>query len=466
MLEMLAVRNPRTGRADDPIPIIPSAELRETGERLRDAQPAWEAMGVQRRADALGDFAAALERDRDAVIAALVADTGRHTESVLEVDAVLASLERWRQLAVELLDEEAPRLTALPTIAVRQGWQAYPLVGVISPWNFPLLLGLIDAIPALLAGSAVMVKPSEITPRFVAPLQRLVPPSVPLTVVVGGPETGAKLIDCVDAVCFTGSVPTGHAVAAAAAARLIPAYLELGGKDPAIVMASADIDHAAAALLWGSTANAGQSCLSIERIYVDRAVFEPFVERLVANARDVPLAYPEPTDGVIGPIIAERQIGVIADHLEDAGRKGAVTHCGGALEQLGGGTYVRPSVLTRVDHTMRVMTRETFGPLMPVMPFASTDEAVALANSTQYGLSGAVFAGSDAEALAVARRVEAGAISINDAALTAVMHEGEKQAFRHSGLGGSRMGPASLRRFLRRRAYLVKSGTAPDPWWY
>jgi len=463
---LLTLRNPRTGRPDGTLAATSASELNATVTRLREQQAAWERVGVRRRADALGDFAAALRAGRDTLVDALVADTGRYAESVLEVDAVAASTDRWRGLAVELLADEPSRATAIPTITVRQGWQPYPVVGVLSPWNFPLLLAAIDAIPALLAGSAVVVKPSEITPRFIAPLQAIVGPDVPLAFVVGGPQTGEELVGGVDAMCFTGSIATGHAVAAAAAARLIPAFLELGGKDPAVVLASADVEHATSALLWGSTANAGQSCLSIERIYVDRSVFDDVVERLVQKARAVGLAYPEPTDGAIGPIIAERQIGVIADHLDDARAKGAAIRCGGAFEYLGGGAYLRPTVLTAVDHSMKVMTYETFGPLMPVMPFDSIDEAVKLANATEYGLSASVFAGTDDEALAVARRIEAGAVSINDAALTAVMHEGEKHAFKHSGLGGSRMGPASLRRFLRRRAFLVKSGTAPDPWWY
>ena len=344
------------------------------------------------------------------------------------------------------------------------------MVGVISPWNFPLLLSTIDTIPALLAGCAVIVKPSEIAPRFIQPLMETIA-SVPklrdvLAYVEGAGDTGAALIEGVDLVCFTGSVATGRKVAEAAARRFIPTFLELGGKDPAIALASADLELATSAILWGSVVSTGQSCLSIERVYVAESIFDNFVEKLVEKAQRIPLAYPYLEDGEIGPIIAERQADIIAEHLSDAVEKGAFVHCGGLIEELDGGLWCRPTVLTHVNHSMKVMTEETFGPIMPVMPFSTVEEAIALANDTIYGLSAAVFAGSQAEALEVARHIDAGAININDAGLTAIMHEAEKNAFKFSGMGGSRMGAAALKRFMRKKAFLIKTGSFPDPWWF
>jgi aldehyde dehydrogenase (NAD+) len=341
---------------------------------------------------------------------------------------------------------------------------------VISPWNFPLLLGLIDAVPALAAGCAVLVKPSEVTPRFIAPLMRTVR-AVPelaevLCVVEGAGDIGEALVGLVDAICFTGSVPTGRAVGAAAARAFIPAFLELGGKDAAIVLADADLDRATSAVVWGGTANAGQACQSIERIYVDTSVFNVFVAQLVTKARRLRLAWPRPEDGEIGPLIDADQAQVIQRHLQDAAAKGAVALCGGELLRHGGGWWCPPTVLTGVDHSMAVMTEETFGPVLPVMPFTDIDEAIRLANDTCYGLSAAVLAGTVDDALAVARRLEAGAVSINDAALTAIVRDGEKHSFKASGLGGSRLGPASLRRFVRRQAFLINHGRGADPWWY
>jgi acyl-CoA reductase-like NAD-dependent aldehyde dehydrogenase len=461
----IQVRNPRTGGYDYAFDPPDEGALDALVARLRAAQPSWQDAGPERRAETMMAWRGAIEAARERITDALVRDTGRLTESSLEVNVVTAGLERWAKLGPELLLEEPARAATIPTVQVSQGMRPYPLVGVISPWNFPLLLATIDAIPALAAGCAVIVKPSEVAPRFIEAIAPTIPDELPLAFIAGDGNTGRALIDRVDLVCFTGSVETGRLVAAHAAARFIPAFLELGGKDPAVVLASADIQRASSAILWGGTANAGQSCQSIERVYVARAIHDAFVELLVEKARAVTLAVPEPSDGMLGPIIALDQVAIIGDHLADARDKGATIHCGGALEEHGGGTYLRPTVLTGVDHSMRVMTDETFGPLLPVMPFDEVGEAVRLANATRYGLSAAVFGDPD-EALAVGRRIDAGGISINDAALTALVHDGEKNSFKASGLGGSRMGPAALRRFGRRQAYLSADPSAPDPWWY
>lgn len=469
MSEPIAVRNPRTGEVDDWITPPTIDDLAAQCDRLRQAQTNWQQGGLADRIAALQQWQQAVQSNRNELIQALVADTGRLSVSVLEVDSFLGSLDRWCKLAPDLLQGEE-RNTAIPFIRLQQTAVPYPLVGVISPWNFPLLLSTIDTIPALLAGCAVVVKPSEIAPRFMEPLMQTIA-AVPalqavLTYVPGAGATGANLIEQVDLICFTGSVATGRQVAVAAAQRFIPAFLELGGKDPAIVLESADLELATSAILWGSVVNTGQSCLSIERIYVADSVFDLFVDQLVTKAKALKLAYPTVNDGQIGPIIAERQATIITEHLQDAIAKGAIVHCGGEVEVLEGGLWCRPTVLTHVNHSMKVMTEETFAPIMPVMPFSTVEEAIDLANDTIYGLSAAVFAGSEAEAIAIAEQLNAGAISINDAALTAIMHEAEKNAFKFSGMGGSRMGAAALKRFMRKQALLIKTQAIIDPWWF
>ncbi|MCA1994130.1 MAG: aldehyde dehydrogenase family protein [Coleofasciculus sp. S288] len=466
----LNVRNPRTGNVDYWITPPTSEQLAAECTRLREAQIAWQQGGLEQRIEALQQWKQAILSQKDEITNALVTDTGRLSVSILEIDSFISSIDRWCRLAPGLLAKEDEKVTVIPVIRLRQECVPYPLVGVISPWNFPLLLSTIDTIPALLAGCAVIVKPSEIAPRFIQPLVKTLA-SVPklrdvLTYVEGAGETGEALIEGVDLVCFTGSVATGRKVAEVAARRFIPAFLELGGKDPAIVLESADLELATSALLWGSVVNTGQSCLSIERIYVSQSIFETFIEKLVNKAQRLQLAYPSVENGEIGPIIAQRQADIIAEHLQDAVAKGAVVHCGGKVEELDGGLWCRPTVLSQVNHSMKVMTEETFGPIMPVMLFSMIEDAIALANDTIYGLSAAVFAGEQAEALDVASRIDAGAISINDAGLTALIHEGEKNAFKLSGMGGSRMGAAALKRFMRKKAFLVKTGAVPDPWWF
>jgi succinate-semialdehyde dehydrogenase/glutarate-semialdehyde dehydrogenase len=453
------VRDPLTGAVVRPLAPLRGADLREISIDLRARATAWRAAD---RTQVLRRFAADLAAD-ETVLAALAADTGRHTESVMEHRAVVGMIERWAGLWPDSQRMPQARPSSLPAVTVAGGLVPYELVGVISPWNLPLLLALIDAVPALAAGCTVLVKPSEVTPRFVDPLMRLVPPELPLRLIEGDGSTGAELIDLVDAVVFTGSVPTGRHVAQAAARAFIPAFLELGGKDAAIVLAGADLDRASSAILWGGTVNAGQSCQSIERIYVERPVYAEFVDLLVAKARRTGLTF---EGGPIGPLIDPAQAEVVAAHLADALAGGAAARTGGAVERHDGGRWCRPTVLTGVDHSMRVMTEETFGPILPVMPVSGPDEAVTMANDSIYGLSAAVFAATEEAALAVAGRLEVGAVSINDAALTALVHDGEKNSFKLSGMGGSRMGAASINRFVRRTAHLINRSTAPDPWWH
>ncbi len=469
MSQPIEIRNPRTGKYDYVIVPPPEKLLVQQCNRLRRAQQNWFDLGLNARIDALLKLKDTIYSTQDVLIEALTIDTGRLRESKLEVDSFFSSIERWCRLSSKLL-QDTEKGTSIPFVNLQQTAVPYSLVGVISPWNFPLLLSTIDAIPALLAGCAVIVKPSELTPRFMAPLMNAIS-NVPhlrdiLTFIEGDGKTGANLVDNVDLICFTGSVETGQQVAIAAARRFIPAFLELGGKDPAIVLESADIELATSAILWGSVVNSGQSCLSIERIYVDKNTYEDFYHKLVAKAHKINLAYPTLESGEIGPIISEKQAAIINEHLQDAVEKGAVIHCGGEVEKIGGGWWCQPTIITEVNHDMKLMNEETFAPIMPIMSFSTVQEAIELANDTYYGLSAAVFAESREEALEIARQIDAGAISINDAGLTSMMHEAEKNAFKFSGLGASRMGASALTRFIRKKAFLIKTNDDYDPWWF
>jgi len=326
------------------------------------------------------------------------------------------------------------------------------------------MLRSIDAIPALLAGCATIIKPSEVTPRFIEPMLESIK-DVPeldkvLNYVAGGGETGQHIIDNVDIVCFTGSVPTGRKVAESSARNFIPAFLELGGKDPVIVTKSADLDRATDAVLRGSVHATGQICFSIERVYVDRSIHDAFVDQLVEKSEELALNDEGIRTGNLGPLIYEKQAEIIDRQLEDAQKKGAIIRTGGKSEAINGGKYVRPTVVTDVTHEMSLMKDETFGPVMPVMAFSSTEEAVQLANDTEFGLSAAVIAGDELEAMEIGRKINAGGVSLMDTTLTgAILRDAEKTSFNLSGMGGSRMGNASILRFFRKKALIVN----PDP---
>jgi len=461
-METIRVRNPRNGRFDYEFPVPEPEALARRATGLRAGQRDWAARPVEHRIEVLQRWKVQLLAHRAAIVAALATDTGRHLLAQAEFGGTVAAIDRWCAQAPALLQGEEARSQVQPSITYCTQLVPYALVGVISPWNFPLTLSLIDAIPALLAGCAVLVKPSEVTPRFVEPLVQSLA-GVPelaavLELVPGDGRAGAALVGIVDAVCFTGSVKTGRLVARAAAGHFIPAFLELGGKDPVIVTATADVELATDVVLRASVLATGQACQSLERVYVQEGVYERFVSRLVEKASAVPINYPDPHAGVIGPLIFDRQADVIADQIDDAVRRGARVLCGGLVEIHDGGRWVRPTVVVDVDHGMQLMTEETFGPVMPVMKFRTVDQAVALANDSVYGLSAAVIAGTLAEAEAIARRIEAGAVSLNDGSLTSVMHEAEKHSFKCSGLGGSRMGAAGLTRFFRRKAIIRQTG--------
>jgi len=453
------VRNPRTGRADYEIKPLGSTEVAAHCAALRTAQSGWLALGLEGRIAVLNAFADAVASKGKALTDALVLDTGRSFISAMEVQSIAGSIKRWVNITRGVVPTPKRQSQALPFISFQSELQPYALVGVISPWNFPLTLSIIDALPALLAGCCVIIKPSEVTPRFAKPLRKIIA-QIPalaevLDIIDGDGETGAAVVDHVDSICFTGSVPTGRMVGERAAKNLIPAFLELGGKDPAIVLESADIERATTALLRGSILNAGQACQSVERIYVARPVFDEFINKLVQKAQKITLNTPNPSSGHLGPIIFEKQAAIIEAQINDAVEKGAAILTGGVIENHGGGLWCKPTIITGVTDDMTIMQQETFGPLLPVIAFDTVEEAVKRANNSDFGLSASVFAGSAEEAITVGRMIEAGGISINDASLTSLMYEAEKDSFKQSGLGASRMGLSGYLRFFRKQAFMV-----------
>ena len=462
MSDTLKVRNPRTGELDYELSVATSDEISQLAGRLRAHQPAWRDVGVDARIAVLQRWQAALRDNADAIVEALSVDTGRHALAHGELDSLLRSIYRWCEQAPALMRQQERPAAAMPDVGIRQQYEPYPLLGAISPWNFPLLLSFIDAVPALLAGCAVIIKPSEVTPRFAAPVSDAIA-AVPelhrvLRFVSGDGRSGAALIEHVDVVAFTGSVATGKVVAKAAAEAFIPAFLELGGKDPVVLLQGTDLERAATAILRASVAATGQACQSLERIYVHESQHDEFVTLLSEKAAAVELSYPDAHKGIVGPLIFARQAEIITHHLQDAYDKGAVAHTGGEVEDHDGGMFIAPTVLSNVDHSMKVMTEETFGPVMPVMRFSTEQEAIALANDSHYGLSGAVFGASEEDALRVANQLNVGGVSVNDAGMTTMIFEACKSAFNYSGMGPSRMGPTGLTRFFRQKALYINRG--------
>ncbi|MFY8024794.1 MAG: aldehyde dehydrogenase family protein [Sediminibacterium sp.] len=439
----MRVRNPRTGAYDYEIPDCTTAQIVKCCKKLRSGQDAWLRMGISNRIAVLQEWKKSIIANRELLIGALASDTGRKWETTAEVDWVIDAIDKWCTTANHFY-KESPN------------WIPFQLVTIISPWNFPLALSMMDTLPALLSGAAVFVKPSEITPRFIEVMNKTIL-AVPglhqvLLFTPGDAAIGALMVDQADLVCFIGSVNTAKKIALAASKKLTPVLMEIGAKDPAIVLAGANLELAANAIIKGSTANAGQSCLSFERIYVHESIHDQLVDLLVEKTKALELTVEDSTNGKIGPIIFEKQVLTINTHLEDAKSLGAIILTGSdRCEEIHGGFYCRPTIVVNVTHNMLLMNEETFGPIMPIMSFSTTEELIELANATPYSLGAGVFAATDEEALDIAIRINAGSVSINEAALTAILHYGDNLSFNMSGVGGLRIGHENLSRFLKKQ---------------
>lgn len=461
----IQVVNPRTGQADFNFTAPTKAELAALCGRLRKAQRGWSTASLEHRIEVMQAWADQLEAHQNSIAEADSVDTGGADISRMGPFITISTIRGWCKQAPSVLKnaQRSGKSSIMPAISFETRLVPYPLLGVISSWNAPLMLSLIDAVPALLAGCAVLIKPSSITPRFVGPTMATIE-AVPelagvLSYVRGDGQTGQQMIDLVDIICFTGSVENGRKVGESCSKRFIPVFLELGGKDPVIVTASADLERAATAVLRGAVSNTGQVCFSVERVYVDRKVHDAFVGLVVKKAEKTELKFPDPLKGQIGPFISRNQADVVDGQLDDAVAKGARILVGGKSRNLGGGLYMPATVVVDVTHEMDLMREETFGPVVPVMAYSTEEEAIRLANDTKYGLSAAVIAGSEAEAMKIGLQLDAGTINLQDTCLTpAKTLDVESNASKFSGIGGARTGPSSILRFVRKRSYLTNGG--------
>jgi acyl-CoA reductase-like NAD-dependent aldehyde dehydrogenase len=349
--------------------------------------------------------------------------------------------------------------------------EPYGVVGIISPWNYPFSIPATETLAALVAGNAVVLKPSELTPLVALELQSLlraagVPEDV-FQVVIGNGAAGSALVHAsIDKLVFTGSVATGKRIAAVAAERLLPVVLELGGKDPMLVLDDADVDVASSAAVWGAFVNAGQACLSVERCYVHRSLYHAFLNACVTKTKKLRVGNGIAPHTDVGPMIHERQLRIVESHLEDAKARGARILAGGARMREVGANFYAPTVLADVTHEMRVMREETFGPVLPVMAFDTDDEAVHLANDSEYGLAASVWTRDRARGERLARRIQAGTVMVNDAISCFGISEAPHGGVKASGVGRTH-GRFGLEEMVRLK--YLDSDLAPGMkkvWWY
>jgi acyl-CoA reductase-like NAD-dependent aldehyde dehydrogenase len=460
--DSIPVENPATGEVFKTIPVTSPEAVAEIVAKARAAQPGWEEMGFEGRAKILRRAQKWLLDNSDRVIKTIVDETGKAWEDaqLAELGYGAHALGFWAKRAPEYLADQKVH-SANPFVLGRKlviRFRPVGVVGVIGPWNYPLSNSFGDAIPALAAGNSVVLKPSEVTPLTSLLLGECMRecglPEGVYTPIPGYGETGAALIDHVDMIMFTGSTRTGKKIAARAAERLIPVSLELGGKDPMIVLDDADLERAANAAVHYSMQNAGQTCISTERVYVEEPVYDEFVSKVTEKVKALRQGKPEGPGSVdLGAIIFPPQADIIEAHVKDAREKGATIRTGGHLQK-NGGLFFEPTVLTEVDHTMTCMQEETFGPTLPIMKVADDAEAIRLANDSLYGLAASVWGGDVARAERVARQVEAGVVTVNDAQINYLATELPMGGWKTSGLG-YRHGPGGIQKFCRQQSLLI-----------
>lgn len=467
--------NPATGELLRELPCTGEEEVVAAVARAHSAQQNWAAVSIPHRIAILREFQHQLHTKKSTVAEAITRETGKPLAEALttEVLVVLDSARFLIENAFRLLNDE-PVPHGNLAAKLKRGRlvrEPYGVIGIISPWNYPFSIPATEALAALVVGNAVVLKPSEFTSLVALELQSLLHaagiPADIFQVVVGDGTTGAALVHSrIDKLVFTGSVSTGKRIAAAATERLLPVVLELGGKDPMLVLDDADIDVASSGAVWGAFVNAGQTCLSVERCYVHRSLYDKFLQACVEKTKKLRVGNGMDASTDIGPMIHERQLLIVESHVEDALSRGARLLTGGhRLPELGQNFY-EPAVLANVNHEMRIMREETFGPVLPVMAFDTDDEAVALANDSEYGLAASIWTRDNARGENMARRINAGTVMVNDVVSCFGISEAPHGGVKSSGLGRTH-GRFGLEEMIRLK--YVDLDLMPEikkVWWY
>jgi succinate-semialdehyde dehydrogenase/glutarate-semialdehyde dehydrogenase len=467
--------NPATGEVLREFVCASEGDVLATVARARAAQPAWRDVGGTKRIAVLREFQRRLHERKSQIAAAITRESGKPRAEAL-VTEVLVVLDTARFLidnARRLLDDESVPHGNLAT-KLKSGrlvHEPYGVIGIISPWNYPFSIPATETLAALVAGNAVVLKPSEFTSLAALELRSVLHaagvPEDAFQVIAGDGATGAALVHSpIDKLVFTGSVSTGKRIAMAAAERLLPVVLELGGKDPMLVLEGANVDVASSAAVWGAFVNAGQACLSVERCYVHRSLYEEFLAACVEKTKKLRVGHGEDGQTDIGPLIHERQLQIVEAYVEDAKARGARILTGGARVPELGKNFYRPTVLADVTHQMRIMREETFGPVLPVMAFASDEEAVRLANDSEYGLAASVWTRDAQRGQRLARQIEAGTVMVNDVLSCFGISEAPHGGWKSSGIGRTH-GRFGLEEMVRLKYLDVdRLPGMKKVWWY
>jgi acyl-CoA reductase-like NAD-dependent aldehyde dehydrogenase len=476
--QIIEIHSPATLEKIGEVEIDSPLDVRAAAKRAREAFREWGAIDFKSRAKVLLSARDSLIAHGEELIDLICRENGKpRLEALVEITYVCDALTFYSKRARRFLQSHRVTPHLLRNKKVTVHYQPRGVVGMITPWNFPLILTIGEAVPALASGNAVVIKPSEWTPLIAmrgADILREAfiaagAPADILQVVNGYGETGGALVDEVDMIAFTGSARTGKVVAERAAKRLVPVSLELGGKDPMIVLRDADVERAANAAVWGAFTNSGQVCISVERVYVEDAVADEFTRRVVEKTRALRQgadAGGAETRVDVGAMTFPKQVEIVEDHIDDAKARGAQILTGGRRNPNLSGRYFEPTVLSDVDHSMKIMTEETFGPVLPIMRVRDEEEALRLANDSRYGLNASVFTRDKARGEKIAAQVEAGVTCVNDVIAGFAVTDAPSGGLKESGIG-KRHGAEGIRRFCHQQVIVTdRFGMKRDPFWY
>jgi len=469
--------NPATGDLLAEFEAAQPEEVQAAMAEARSAAPAWRDLGAAGRARHLLHLKDALFNRRHDLAALITRETGKpRVEALLtEVMVALDGLDYLARHAPAFLSAESVPHHNL-AVRFKRGrleYEPYGVVGIISPFNYPFSIPMHQIAAALVAGNTVVFKPSELTPQAGLAIQQIADdaglPAGVLKTVLGNGATGSALVNAgIDKLVFTGSVATGKRIQAEAAARLLPTVLELGGNDPVIVCADADLDLASSGTVWGAFTNAGQACISVERVYVANRVAARFIESCVEKTRRLRVGAGEDPDTEVGPLIRERQLRVVEEQVAEAVAAGATVLIGGRRANPGGlgGFFYEPTVLTNVHRGMRIIREETFGPVLPIMVVRDEAEAVRLANDSEFGLSASIWTRDEQRGERLARSLACGSVMVNDCLSSFGIAEAPHGGVKLSGLGRthSRIGVMEMARVKYIDVDLVPR--LPKLWWF
>jgi len=467
----LGLSNPATLEAVGSIEVQTAADVAAAVERAHKAQPAWAEIGIQARARYLERAVRVLLARQEEFIDVICSETGKPRLEALATEILTAcdALQFYAKRARRILADRTVPVHLLKTKKLKLCYRPLGVVGIITPWNFPFILSLNPTAQALVAGNAVVLKPSEVTPfsgRLVEQLFRDAGlPDGVFHLLQGDGETGAALVDAqIDKLSFTGSVRTGRRIAEVCGRRLVPCTLELGGKDPMIVCADADLARAARGAVYGAFANSGQVCTSTERVYVVEDVADEFTRRVLDETKA--LRQDSTGEFDVGAIACPQQLEIIDSHVADAVASGARVLAGGRRNPAHRGLFYEPTVLDGVTHQMRIMREETFGPVLPIMRVSDEAEALRLANDTDYGLNASIFTGDRRHGVEMAKSIESGCVVVNDCMLTYGVPESPFGGIKESGIGRVN-GELGLRSYCNVQSILIdRFGSPSEPLWY